>query len=42
LKPGANPQELLRAAVQSGVEISRFELLEPSLNDIFIEKTAHA
>src|SRR6202167_2605260 len=42
LKPGADPQELLRAAVQSGVEISRFELLEPSLNDIFIEKTTHA
>jgi ABC-2 type transport system ATP-binding protein len=42
LKPGADPQEILRAAVQSGVQISRFELLEPSLNDIFIEKTAHA
>ena len=42
LKPGADPQELLRAAVQSGVEISRFELLEPSLNDIFIEKTTRA
>ena len=42
LKPGADPQELLRAAVQSGVQINRFELLEPSLNDIFIEKTTHA
>jgi len=42
LKPGADPQEILRAAVQSGVQISRFELLEPSLNEIFIEKTTNA
>jgi ABC-2 type transport system ATP-binding protein len=42
LKPGADPQEVLKAAVQSGVQINRFELLEPSLSDIFIEKTAHA
>jgi ABC-2 type transport system ATP-binding protein len=39
LKPGADAQELLKAAVQSGAEINRFELLEPSLNEIFIEKT---
>ena len=42
LKPGADPQEILKAALQSGVQIMRFELLEPSLNDIFIEKTGHA
>ena len=42
LKPGADPQEILKAAVQSGARIVRFELLEPSLNDIFIEKTGHA
>jgi len=42
LKPGADPQEILKAAVQSGAQISRFELLEPSLSDIFIEKTGHA
>ena len=42
LKPGSDAQQLLRAAVDSGAQISRFELLEPSLNDIFIEKTAHA
>ncbi len=42
LKPGADPQEILKAAVQSGAQINRFELLEPSLNDIFIEKTSHA
>ncbi len=42
LKPGADPQEILKAAIQSGAQIMRFELLEPSLNDIFIEKTGHA
>lgn len=42
LKPGADAQDVLRAAVQSGARIDRFELLEPSLNDIFIEKTGHA
>jgi ABC-2 type transport system ATP-binding protein len=42
LRPGADPQEVLKAAVESGARITRFELLEPSLNEIFIEKTAHA
>jgi ABC-2 type transport system ATP-binding protein len=42
LKPGADPQEILRAAVEGGAQITRFELLEPSLNEIFIEKTTHA
>jgi ABC-2 type transport system ATP-binding protein len=42
LKPGADAQEILKAAVQSGAQITRFELLEPSLNEIFIEKTSHA
>lgn len=42
LKPGADAQEILKAAVQSGARIDRFELLEPSLNDIFIEKTTNA
>jgi ABC-2 type transport system ATP-binding protein len=42
LKPGANPQEVLKVAVESGAQITRFELIEPSLNDIFIEKTGHA
>jgi ABC-2 type transport system ATP-binding protein len=42
LKPGADPQEILKAAVQAGAQITRFELLEPSLNEIFIEKTARA
>jgi ABC-2 type transport system ATP-binding protein len=42
LRPGADAQEILRAAVARGVEISRFELVEPPLNDIFIEKVGHA
>jgi ABC-2 type transport system ATP-binding protein len=42
LRAGADPQQVLRAAVESGAQITRFELLEPSLTDIFIEKTGHA
>lgn len=42
LQSGADPQEVLKAAVQSGARISRFELIEPSLNDIFVERTGHA
>jgi ABC-2 type transport system ATP-binding protein len=42
LKPGADPQEILKAAVERGVRISRFELVEPPLNDIFIEKVSEA
>jgi ABC-2 type transport system ATP-binding protein len=40
LNPGADPQELLKSAVGRGVRISRFELVEPPLNDIFIEKVS--
>jgi ABC-2 type transport system ATP-binding protein len=42
LTPGADPQEILKSALESGARINHFELLEPSLNDIFIEKTGHA
>lgn len=42
LKPGADPQDILKGALQSGAQVQRFELLEPSLNEIFIEKTGHA
>ena len=37
LKPGADAQELLRLAADR-VRISRFEVLEPSLEEIFIEQ----
>ena len=40
LRAGADPQEILRAAVERGVRITRFELIEPPLNDIFIEKVS--
>ena len=42
LKPGADPQEILKAAVQADARITRFELLEPSLSEIFIDRTTHA
>jgi len=42
LKPGADPQEILKAAVMSSTQITRFELLEPSLSEIFIHRTTHA
>jgi ABC-2 type transport system ATP-binding protein len=38
LVPGKNPQELLRHLVDAGVAVSKFELVEPTLHDIFIEK----
>jgi ABC-2 type transport system ATP-binding protein len=42
LRPGADPQEILKAAVARGVRLSRFELVEPPLHDIFIEKVSEA
>jgi len=42
LRPAADPQEILKAAIQQGVRITRFELVEPPLNDIFIEKVGGA
>jgi len=38
LAPGANAQTLLRRLIDSGATITRFELVEPSLHEIFIEK----
>ena len=35
---GANSDQLLRALVDSGAGISRFEVVEPSLESIFIAK----
>src|SRR2546425_8286934 len=36
LAPGADAQRILAALVSSGARLSRFELVEPSLNKIFI------
>ena len=38
LAEGANPQLLLKKLIDSGAIIERFEMIEPSLHDIFIEK----
>ena len=38
LAPGTDPQELLRRLLAAGARVTRFELVEPSLHDIFIEK----
>jgi ABC-2 type transport system ATP-binding protein len=38
LAPGADPQEVLRRLLRAGASVSKFELVEPSLHDIFIEK----
>lgn len=36
LAKGVSPQQLLKSLVDAGAEISKFEITEPSLNDIFI------
>jgi ABC-2 type transport system ATP-binding protein len=38
LVPGADPQELLRRLMEAGARVEKFEMVEASLNDIFIEK----
>ena len=38
LAPGADPDRLLEALVRSGAGVSRFEIVEPSLQSIFIAK----
>jgi len=40
LADGADAQELLRQLVATGAHVSRFEQIEPSLNDIFIERVS--
>jgi len=42
LAPGVTAQELLRELVNSGALVTKFELIEPSLKDIFIEKVSEA
>jgi ABC-2 type transport system ATP-binding protein len=37
LNDGASAQEILKRAIAAGAIINRFELVEPSLNEIFIE-----
>ena len=42
MAPGANPQALLKRLVDSGAVVTKFELVEPTLHDIFIEKVREA
>lgn len=42
LRPEVDPQQILRAAVEHGVPLARFELVEPPLADIFVEKVTEA
>ena len=42
LAPGAHAQDLLKKLIASGIMVSKFEMIEPSLNDIFIEKVSEA
>lgn len=42
LAPGADAQQLLKSLLAAGASLSKFEMVEPSLNDIFIEKVSEA
>jgi len=42
LAPGADPQALLRRIVESGVAVQRFEMIQPSLHQIFLQKVGAA
>jgi len=38
LAPGADPQMLLRRIVESGAAVQKFEMIQPSLLEIFLQK----
>lgn len=40
LAPGVSSQELLRRLVAAGASVSKFEMIEPRLHDIFIQKVS--
>ena len=42
LAPGADAQELLRRVVATGTQVRRFELISPSLHQIFLERVGAA
>ncbi|MBX3283174.1 MAG: ATP-binding cassette domain-containing protein [Acidobacteria bacterium] len=42
LRQDADPQELLRGLVAAGAKVTKFEYVEPTLNDIFIEQIGGA
>jgi ABC-2 type transport system ATP-binding protein len=42
LAPGARPQQLLARLVAAGADVERFELVRPSLHQIFLQKVGAA
>jgi len=42
LADGVDPQRVLGSLITSGATVTKFEITEPSLNDIFIEKVKNA
>lgn len=38
MAPGADPQVLLRRVIDSGASVQRFEMIQPSLHQIFLQK----
>jgi ABC-type uncharacterized transport system ATPase subunit len=42
LASGANAQTLLKRLIEAGAQIEKFEMIEPSLTNIFIEKVSEA
>jgi ABC-2 type transport system ATP-binding protein len=38
MAPGADPQALLKRIVESGASVQRFEMIQPSLHQIFLQK----
>jgi len=38
MQKNADPQDLLRAIIAAGVDVQRFELVQPSLHQIFLDK----
>ena len=38
LRPGSEPNDLLRDLVERRVSLRRFELVEPTLEQVFIER----
>lgn len=41
LRDGADPSEILRRGAAAGVAISRFQVMEPSLHEIFVRHAGH-
>jgi ABC-2 type transport system ATP-binding protein len=42
LQPEADPQSLLQQLVSAGARVTKFEMVAPSLNEIFIESVKRA